>query len=59
MNKIYKHRETLGIIMLFIVATIPGDDFLSTRYIVKSAIAGILAILVLFPMYWKKNIEKK
>lgn len=45
--------------MLFIVATIPGDDFLSTRYIVKSAIAGILAILVLFPMYWKKNLEKK
>ena len=59
MNKIYEFRSSLVIVILFITATIPGHDLFSTSYIVKSAIAGILAILVLFSMYWKKNLEKK
>ena len=47
----------LPIIALGIIATIPGEDFLSVGYILKSAIALTLLILALIAYVKKKQIK--
>lgn len=58
MKKMYRLKNLILIAILFIVATIPSEDFLSTAYVLKSAIALILAFIVCF-LIWKRNLYEK
>lgn len=55
MKEIHSWKNILLTIMLFIIATIPSDVFLSDTYIFKSIIAAIIAITILYTMYREKK----
>lgn len=59
MNRKNELRNIMLMAMLFLVATIPFDVFLSTTYIVKSVIAGALTVAILILIIKEKKSLKK
>ncbi|ADV45141.1 hypothetical protein [Bacteroides helcogenes] len=53
-----KWMTILPIVALFIVATLPGEDFLSVPYIIKSVIVLGLLLTAIISLFREKTKKK-